>query len=105
MSGRALTFEGFHIHMSLVLSVTKIFGIIYSKVLQKVSDNPENCEVHNAAKLLSYMLVNFEASLTLGSLRISDCRSKTKCIRPWPREFDVQWIFKSQNGKVKRIKN
>jgi hypothetical protein len=40
--------------------------MIHSKVLaKKVSDNLENCEVHNAAKLLSYMLVNFEASLTL----------------------------------------
>jgi hypothetical protein len=56
---------------------------IHSKALaKKVSDNPENCEVHNAAKLLSYMLVNFEASLTL---EVSDCRSTTKCMGPCSR--------------------
>jgi hypothetical protein len=57
--------------MSLVFasvrkSLERFLYTIHSKVLaKKVSDNPENCEVHNAAKLLSYMLVNFEASLTL----------------------------------------
>jgi hypothetical protein len=60
------------------------------KQINRVSDNPENCEIHNAAKLLSYMLVNFEASLTLEVYQFQIAELQQKALT-YNRSSNSEW--------------